>query len=231
VVSDYCRREFQAYWRAAPETRVVANGVNFEQFGPDGEAGAAMRASLSISQDAAVLLYVGRVCTQKGSDVLADAAPLIRAASPGVEVIVAGPAEQFEHAGRSELIDRLVENGARYIGAVDDDLLRSLYNSCDIFVMPTTEHEMFGMALAEAQACGRPAICSGLGGLVEVATERSAVFFRPSDPGALADAALKLLNDPKLRREMGEAAIEQSRQFGWGVVASSFRSVYEEAGA
>jgi glycosyltransferase involved in cell wall biosynthesis len=229
AVSGYCQREFCAYWPDVPAPTVVPNGVNLEQFRPDAAAGKMSRRRFGLSADSPVLLYIGRVCAQKGSDTLAEAIPHIQRQIPNAQVVVAGPAEVFGSNGTSKLIAKIVSNGGTYLGALDDADLCGAYNMCDAFVMPTRDAEMFGMALAEAQACGRPAICSMQGGLTEVAAAGSALFFPPGDAVALARTATEMLTDPILREQSGRAAADGSHRFAWSRVARAYRGVYETA--
>ncbi len=70
--SHYCLSESQKYWHFPDrKLKVLYNGVNTRQFRPDPDAAARERKLLGI--DKRVILYVGRVCDQKGSDVLLQA--------------------------------------------------------------------------------------------------------------------------------------------------------------
>ena len=72
-VSHFCRVKSVEYWSIGKERiEVLYNGVNVHQFRPDPPAGRAMRATLGLGS-APVILYVGRVCEQKGTDVLLQA--------------------------------------------------------------------------------------------------------------------------------------------------------------
>lgn len=229
AVSEYCRIAFQRFWTNAPQPEVVPNGVNLRQFSPDHEAGMRTRSRLGVPATAPVVLYVGRVCTQKGSDTLAAAVRNLRAQVGNAQIVVAGPPGQFGRTGRDPLMHALHAAGAQCIGAVSDDELHGIYNMCDVFVMPTRSDEMFGMAVVEAEACGKAIVCSRLGGLVEAASEQSAIFVTPGDPTALADAIIEVLTDTERRRRMAVAASDHVRQFDWGTVARAFRRVYEHA--
>src|SRR5205807_1331041 len=104
-----------------------------------------------------IVLYLGRICRQKGTDTLLAAHELVSAQRPDVNLVLAGPVDQFgaerEHARTEAWKARIAAAGAKYLGLVPDDRLRGLYNAADVFVMPTAELEMFGMAAVEAQAC------------------------------------------------------------------------------
>ena len=225
--SEYCRDRFTNFWPAVSPVYTVPDGVNLEQFRPDAESGAWMRSILGIDPAAAVVLYVGRVCEQKGSDTLVSAIAAVREALRPVQFVVVGPPSQFGQSRATPLTARMISAGVRYLGAADEGDLAALYNMCDLFVMPTSSAEMFGMAVAEAEACGKPVVCSALGGLLETASERSALFVRPRDAAALSAGITTLLSDPERRARMGAAGIEHVRRFAWPAVAKSFRTVYE----
>ena len=180
--SRYCLRESQNFWHFPNEKlSVLYNGVNTRQFRPDEEAAAKERSLLGIRKR--VFLYVGRVCEQKGSDVLLEATRLLRQRRDDLQLVISGPIGQF---GREDDPDRWVERireaGGLYLGAVEESRLAAIYNLAHVFVMPTRANEMFGMAAVEAQACGKPVVASDHGGLQEVV---------PRDCGAVSPLAMQ----------------------------------------
>src|SRR6185503_14956122 len=144
--SQYCLDESQSFWSfPASKLRILYNGVNTRQFRPDPAAAARERAQLGIDQK--VMLYVGRVCEQKGSDVLLQAARVLRERRRDVRLVVAGPIGQFGLRNDPDgWIERIREVGGLYLGAVEESRLHAIYNLADVFVMPTRANEMFGMA-------------------------------------------------------------------------------------
>jgi len=225
-VSEYCRRGSQAYWdlNGVP-VRVLHNGVNLQQFCPDPAAGLAKKRALGIDA-ARVILYVGRVCEQKGTDVLIDAYLRIKQTDSSSRLVVAGPADMFGRSGENELTRRISECGGLYLGAVEEHELASIYNLADVFVMPTREIEMFGMAAVEAQSCGKPVVASRHGGLPEVISEQSGLFFPTGDAAALADQLLLLLQDPELYRSLAAAARENAARFAWPKIVDQLEAIY-----
>ncbi|MEX2301390.1 MAG: glycosyltransferase [Bryobacterales bacterium] len=72
-------------------------------------------------------------------------------------------------------------------GRVTDERLRELYRGCRALIFPGIED--FGMTAVEAQACGKPVICYGGGGVTEsVVDGETGLHFRPQEPEALAEA-------------------------------------------
>jgi glycosyltransferase involved in cell wall biosynthesis len=227
-ISEYCMRGFKEYWRpAGVAVRVVYNGVNLEQFAPDRAGGDARRHELGIGEDELVVLYVGRVCEQKGSDVLIQAFEDLKARMKNVRLVVAGPHAQFGNEGESDLTRRIQKVGGLYLGAIDEGQLSSIYNMADVFVMPTRRLEMFGMAALEAQACGKPVVASDHGGLREVVSPQSGLLFPVGDPEALTDCLARLLEDRELRRTKAEAARHNALRFGWGKIVEDLDAIYQ----
>src|SRR2546429_9983010 len=74
-----------------------------------------------------------------------------------------------------------------------------------------SEQESFGLAALEALACELPVIASRVGGLAEVVDDCETGFLSPvGDVDKMADDAVRLLTDKKLRRQMGRGARESA---------------------
>jgi len=221
--SESCAAEFRQFWGTPAPIEVIHEGVNVDQFRPDPESGERLRAELGL--DGVIMLYVGRLCDQKGTDVLLDVWQ--RCPPSGATLMLAGPIGQFGRDQPGKLPERMKSIGVLYIGAIEERRLADVYNACDVFVMPTVRDEMFGMAALEAQACGKPVVASRLGGLVESVSNRSGLFVPPSDPCALQRALTELAGDPERRAEMGAAARQHALGFTWDRMAAKVQSVYE----
>jgi len=228
-VSNYCLDRSRDYWDLDPTSMyVIYNGVNLDQFSPDMAAGEALKVKLGISGEKTVL-YVGRICEQKGTDLLLDAYQDLRARVPNVKLVVAGPPAQFGRSGKTIITERIKDVGGIYLGAVAEDILASVYNLADVFVMPTRDLEMFGMAALEAQACGKPVVCSRHGGLTEVVTNESGLFFPVGNVKALVDALRVLLSDEPMRLFFSRAARKNAERFNWDRVVVDLKKAYEES--
>ena len=80
-------------------------------------------------------------------------------------------------------------------------------------------------------AHGRPVVASAVGGLLDlVADGETGILVPPGDVGALRSALQRLLDDPHLRRRMGEAGRERVReQFSWDAVTDATIAAYRDA--
>jgi glycosyltransferase involved in cell wall biosynthesis len=225
-VSEYCLRGYEGYWGSnGVPIRTLYNGVNLEQFSPDPPGGLTRKRALGIGKEP-VILYVGRVCHQKGTDLLIDGFQRLKQKIPNVSLLVAGPAEQFGNTNHTELTRRISQAGGRYLGPVQEKDLAATYNACDVFVMPTRSIEMFGMAALEAQACGKPVVCSNHGGLAEVISSKSGLFFPVGNVEALADSLSQLFQNADLYRSKVEAARPNALRFAWPRIIDDLESTY-----
>jgi glycosyltransferase involved in cell wall biosynthesis len=149
-----------------------------------------------------VIFTVGRHVYYKGFDVLIRA---LRTVDAEVWIGGRGPlTERFRQAAR----DAGVADRVRFLGFVPDGELVAYYDACDVFCMPSTERaEQFGLVQLEAMHCGKPVIATRLGTGVEYVTldEMTGLLVEPGNEQALGQALNRLLGDPELRTQLGEA--------------------------
>jgi len=171
-----------------------------------------------------VLLTVGRVTRRgryKGYEVVIRALARIRTTLPNVVYVIVGDGDDRP---RLEVLARELGLGdaVQFAGDVEDAWLPAYYRSCDLFVMPSRvrlddpcEGEGFGIVYLEAAAFGKPAIAGRGGGSAEAVLDGvTGVLVNPSDPEAIAQAALDLLRDDAWRAALGERARERAwREF------------------
>jgi glycosyltransferase involved in cell wall biosynthesis len=107
------------------------------------------------------------------------------------------------------------------------DLVQLFYDA-DVFVFPPVWNEAFGCTPVEAMAAGVPVVVSRCGGLVETVQDQETGFVvEPDDPGALAKAMLRLVEDDGLREKMGRAARRRALQFTWDAITSGMHARYQ----
>jgi glycosyltransferase involved in cell wall biosynthesis len=229
-VSEYCRDESDRFWDLHnARLRIVHNGVNTGQFGPDPAAGRRERERGGFT--GRVVLYVGRVNEQKGTHVLIEAMRLLREQEVDVQLVVAGPIGQFGtgQADPEHWRERIEAVGGAYLGAVPEDRLSAVYNLADVFVMPTVQFEMFGMAAVEAQACGKPTIASDHGGLRETVPRDCGGRFPVGDSAELANQIAALLAaDEATYDGVAARARANADTYSWPAVNDRLERVYRE---
>jgi len=94
----------------------------------------------------------------------------------------------------------------RFLGALEQADLQTVYAAADIFVWPAIG-EALGMAMLEAQAAGVPVVASAARGVPEIVADGVTGYLVPEpDSAALATNLARLLDEPRLRQRMGRAA-------------------------
>lgn len=163
-----------------------------------------------------VLLTVARLTERKGQQLVIAALPQIRAKYPDVIYVVVGRGPAEENL-RAEARVRGVEDAVRLVG---DRNVVDFYHACDVFVMPSLYHEgsqadveSFGITYIEANACRKPVIGADNGGVRDaVAAGESGLLVRTGNVAELAQAILRLLDDPALARRLGEQGFERVKR-------------------
>ncbi|MFD8369641.1 glycosyltransferase [Streptomyces sp. NPDC059688] len=174
----------------APYT-VVPNGIDTARFSP-----APARGGDGTGAGGPLVVCVGRLCRQKGQDVLLRAWDDVLAAHPAARLVLVGDGPE------REALSRRSRPSVTFTGAVADAV--PWYRSADLVVLPSRWE---GMALAplEAMGCGRPVVVTDVDGARESlpAALAARCLVPPDDPGALAGAITRLLADPPLCAALG----------------------------
>ncbi|MEU3945613.1 glycosyltransferase [Streptomyces sp. NPDC029526] len=146
---------------------------------------------------APLVVCVGRLCPQKGQDLLVRAWDTVLRRVPGARLVLVGDGPDRDR------LRVLAPESVSFAGAVADPV--PWYRAADLVVLPSRWE---GMALAplEAMACGRPVVLSDVDGARESLPPSLAphCLVPPRDPAALAAAVTALLLDPPLRASLGE---------------------------
>jgi glycosyltransferase involved in cell wall biosynthesis len=172
------------------------------------------------------ILFVGRLRHYKGLPILAAALARL----PQAHLVVAGAGPE-RHALGAALHDYRCRDRAHLLGEVDDDTLLRLLQTADAATLPSTSRaEAFGLAIAEAQACGVPAVVTNVGSATAYTVNDgvSGRVVTPNDAGALADALAWCL-DPRGETERRAAARAHAEGMLCGRrMAAAIASVYGE---
>jgi glycosyltransferase involved in cell wall biosynthesis len=220
VVSDAIRAQFVGLSpSAAQKIAVIYNGVDTERFAMR-RAAQETRRALGLAHDARVVGTVSRLSPEKGIEFFIAAANVLARDAADIRFVIVGDGPE-----RARL--QKIANGAVIFWGQRDDIPPLLY-AMDVFVLPSLA-EGFGIAAAEAMACGLPVVASDVGGLREiVARNETGILVPPRDANALAHALLELLRDENKRRAFGErgrARVEQN--FTLAHQAQQLQSVLE----
>lgn len=146
---------------------------------------------------------------RKGHTYLLQAMVRVLARHADARLVLLGTG-QDEALTRAEVKRLGLEDRVHFLGHRAD--AHPLLAGLDVYVQPSVE-EGFGLALIEAMATRRPVVATAVGGmLATVDPDRTGLRVPPSDPAALADALLALIDDPARAAELGRNASENVRQ-------------------
>lgn len=227
TLSAYMRdRLVDAYAPAAP-TAVVPGGVDTDRFSP------AAGDFAGIDADGLAFLTVRRLSPRMGLDRLLEAFAAVREERPDAHLYLAGDGPL-----RGDLRRRAAALGlddVTFLGYVPDADLPAAYASADVFVLPTTDLEGFGLATLEALASGLPVVGTPVGGTVELL---EAVQTRTDLPlplladdataRALADGMLAWAECPADRRREAGLACRRvvERRYRWEHTVDAIEAGY-----
>ena len=168
--------------------------------------------------------FVGRLAPHKGVDVLLGA--LARDDRLLAEIVGSGP----EADALVTFADRLgVRDRVTFAGHVDADRLPDVYRRFDVVAIPSVPVpgwlEQFGRGAVEAQAAGVPVVASAIGALPDV-VGAAGILVPPGDPGALADALGRLLDEPGLWERLRADGLGAAARYSWEAVADGHLALY-----
>jgi starch synthase len=225
AVSAKMRDDILAHFRADPaKVVVIHNGID-----PDRFRRTEAREHLDrLGVREPYVLFVGRITDQKGIFHLLEAVPKLPA---GVQVVLCASAPdtpEIEQRLRNAVAER--PNVKWIFEMVSHEVVAQLYSHAAVFACPSV-YEPFGIINLEAMACETPVVASAVGGILEVVEDGETGFLvPPARPDALAEALLRVLDDPALARAMGRAGRKRvEEKFSWTSVAARTQEVYAEA--
>lgn len=236
IAVDYvifsCRANLIRYQNVWPifegRSRVIYGGVDTDFFRPD--AGRTdLRAKLNFPPDATVIGIIGRFSPTKGHDVFVKAAAEVVAKEPNVRFVISGePVEISENELRQQALRHGVADKITFLAKQED--VRDVIQLTDIPVVASGGSEAVSRITMECMAMGRPQVVTEVNVLPELIDNgQNGLVVPPSAPHKMAEALLKMVRRPDLRREMGAKARKIAvERFSYPVFAEKTLSVYEE---
>jgi glycosyltransferase involved in cell wall biosynthesis len=206
TVTEAIRRQLVA-GGLATEDRVVTmpGGVDVDRFRPDAQPArdTGIRATLGLPPDVPIIGLVSGFRVMKGQQTVVEAAARLAAGGRRFHLLLIGQGPfvarvraQIETAG---LADRI-----SVLGFVDD--LPATMAALDVALYSALESDGMSRVLFEYLASGVPVVASRVGVVPEVLEDgRTALLVPAGEPGPLAEAVARLIDDPSRRREIGAA--------------------------
>ena len=204
TLADTHRRYFSRQaWTPARRIAIIRNGVDAERFSRENWPDDA-RAQMDIPPGAKVAGIVAALRPEKRHDVFLNAARIVSAQEPNALFLIVGDGPERPRVEQM-VRDLGLENNVRLTGRLDKPALAM--KALDVQILCSDDVvETAPVALLEASSMGVPVISTRVGSVHEQVTDGETGLLIPrDDPGALADAVLRIFRDPELARGMGEA--------------------------
>ena len=220
AVSNYAARvltyRFSNIFRR--KLNVVYHGTNMPSNGRSNNA-----------KDGKSILAVSDIYIQKNYHSLIRAFALVHREYPDLGLIIVGREidKHYSNEIRNMVVSCNISDAVKFLGHLDPIALDQLYESCHLFVFPSTV-ETFGNPLLEAMSFGAPITCSNTAAMPEVIGD-AGIMFDPNDEGDIAEKIKQLLGDPVLRKELGKRASVRAQEFSLSRTAVGTASVLHSA--
>jgi glycosyltransferase involved in cell wall biosynthesis len=205
---------------------LIRSGIDVSAFRSAGLSGrAAMRASLEIPADAPVVITVACLKPQKAP---LDLIEVVR------RVVARVPAARFVIVGDGELrgpVERMIADGqlqahVSLLGWRRD--VPACLHAADLFLL-TSRWEGLPRAVLEAMAAGLPVVATAVDGVTDVVRDGVNGYLVPvGEPEQTAARVIGLLDDPALRRRMGDAAVALSDEFDIDLMVRQQEALYHQ---
>lgn len=169
------------------------------------------------------VLTVGTLEPRKNLPLLLRAFDRLASPLPDHDLVIVGARGWLDRGLVRQIEARAGGGRVRWLGYVPVDDLAALYTGTDLFVL-ASEWEGFGLPVLEAMGCGAPVLATDIPALREVGGS-AARFVQPGNAGALADAMLATLRDPR-RRAWAHDGLSRAASFSWKRTAEA---VWERA--
>jgi len=218
----------------ATKSVVIWNGVERDTAFNESDV-CRFRRELGIEKGVVLVVHAGRINRMKGQVLLVQAATILwDRGVRNVRFLIVGSALTGQEYFTKSLKERISAFSKRGIITLMDfrEDIWTIWDACDIAVVPSTEPESFGMVAVEAMVAGKPVVAARHGGLTDIVEHGVTGFlFEPGDVGYLAASLEELATSRKKRETFGQNGLTRVREkFTMLQYISSFNAIYETGG-
>jgi glycosyltransferase involved in cell wall biosynthesis len=205
AISESVKDSLQKYeFVAENKVFVLPNCIDFHKYN-----NSKMRNGVR-NKEKLVIGTVGRLEPEKGINYLLLAMNIILTKFPEVKLEIIGDGSSLNEL--KNLSKKLnISNSVKFFGKFVNVI--PFYNKMDVFVLPSIL-EGFGIVLLEAMAAGIPVVATNVNGIKEVVINMHSGLLVPSkNPEAIADAVIRLIDNPELRKSLIQEGLKRAKLF------------------
>lgn len=179
--------------------------------------------SIPKKAERATILFVGRLKKAKFPDHAIEAFKIIKQKMPNGQLWIVGDGYLKKKLERNSC------EGVTFFGRVSNDLKYELMRKAHLILVPSVR-EGWGLVVTEANACGTPAVAYDVPGLKDAIKNMETGILVPfNDIDELANSAMRLLTDEKLRLRINANALQWSKRFSWDRTAQEVDNIIRSA--
>jgi len=215
--------------RGVREDRIFEGhvGADLEMFSPHNDGADIKRIH---DLDGPIVLYLGQLHGAQYAELFIHAAERILSRRDDVDFMIVGSGDRFGEL--HSLTERLgLGNKIVFTGAVNHEMVPQYITAADVAVACFEDNKQTRtkspLKIVEYLASGKAIVASNVGEVPNMLHE-CGVLVNPGDAESLAHGIEKLLDDPQLRKELGEKARKRAvEKYNWAVTASNLVQAYE----
>jgi glycosyltransferase involved in cell wall biosynthesis len=209
----------------AQKLLTIHSGVAIDSYLNTKAIGNRKKNNLRLSEDSAVIGFVGWLLPIKGPMILLKAMGRIWQNRSDVELVFVGKGE-LEEELKKEVLRMGACGKVKFLGWRND--IREIMPIFDVFVLPSLNEGM-GRVLVEAMAAGRPIVASRTGGIPDlVKHEENGLLVPRGDEIALAAAISKLLQYPEKAGIMGQRGKASCKRYSVESMVEKIDALYTD---
>lgn len=187
--------------------------VDLDRFSPVSDMGQ-VRHKLRLPMNKTIVLYMGYLALRKGLLDLIREFEVVLSRVPDALLLLCGHGEAEQEIRAAARASRAAD-AIRFGGAIDPDRVHEYMQASDLFVLASHSEGMPNVVM-EAMACGKPVVCTAVGGLPSAIGDCEGVWLvPPRTPNRLAEALVEALSDRSALRILGRhVRTRAERDFG-----------------
>jgi glycosyltransferase involved in cell wall biosynthesis len=210
------------------KTRIVPNIINLERFSASGSTDGAA----SATGQASPARLAPRMLVARNLEPIYDNATALQAlaivikSAPDARLVIAGSGPL--RSALEQLAAELgITHAVTFTGRVDNVAMADLYRNANVMINPSLVDNMPNSVL-ESLASGVPVVSTNVGGVPYLVEDgKTALLIPPQAPQAMADAILRLTNEPGLAAGLTAAGLQYVQQYSWQNVRPRLLGVYQ----
>lgn len=209
-----------------PHVIFIPNGIptaDFDHLPPRGT----FRQQLGLTSGQPMILFMSRLHSKKGLDILLDAFARYARQHPDVQLVLAGPDDGYQATAEAFIREHQLTNQVKLVGMLTGEVKRAALADADLFVLPSYS-EGFSIAVLEAMAAGVACLVSDRVGFEGAIRECNAACLTDTTAEAIERNLERLLSDSAFRQQLAQAGQALVRQrYDIDTVANQLLTAYQ----